>query len=114
NEGSGLLRAFLGGSFADLDVDILQDVLDIGPVPPIVLQVLHQRRLQGQNLADKPLLNSGCGHHRSEVALCAVTIGFPVVDHPASVPTFAGWLLDSTAIGTDGAREMGGGRSGAN
>ena len=81
---------FLGGE-ADAFVDILPQVGDVASVAPVVLQELHQRRLQRQDLADKPGFQFGRVHGRARTDVPGVfPRGVGRLSHsPARVPPVA-------------------------
>ena len=59
--------------FEHAHIDFLPQIGDVALVAPIVTQILHQDRLQRQNLADEPS-RDGIGFHSYDFAPIAATL----------------------------------------
>src|SRR6185437_8986109 len=76
-------RQLLVGRLIDLDVDVLPEICDVALVAPVMLQVLHQSRLQGQHFALEPGIDFGRSYHRALLARAdLVKAGIRVLGHP--------------------------------
>ena len=90
----GGLRRFKARRAINADVNLMTDVLQLAPLQPIPAKVLHQQRLQGQDLAHKPSVHLGDGHFRAGVTqVSGVTTRIQDIDHSSRLPPLEGHLF---------------------
>ncbi len=93
--GENILLGAFGKAFAgcliDTGIDFLPEVRHVAGVAPILLQELHQHRLQRQHFGTKPCVRFGRAHARARRArACALTVDVRPIDHPRLFPSVRG------------------------
>ncbi len=84
DEGLGVFRPLGARRLADPHIDLLPEIGDIGLVAPIVLQELHERRLQRQDFMREPFPQFGRVHDRAQTAPARIpTMVFRYPGHPS-------------------------------
>ncbi len=90
-----------------LGIDLLTDIFQVGLVAPVLVQEMHQHRLQRQNFTYKPFLRFGRSHGCIRTRwFLACPFNFGCLVHPRPVARLFGVECATTPIGQGRAPEV--------